>query len=533
MDNWDNNRKTSYGMNFAPKGPKAPETSETPKAPEGPQQSSAENAGAPNFIIQDYSGAESNDRARDGVAASNNANSSSAHGSSSANSSNNAHGNYVNHLDDYIGAGAGSNADHSSGADQNNTNYYWKDDSDSNGYNYGASGGFGGGSNSGFSGNNGPGAGFGRNSGGKTRAGKTAKAKVPMQITKKAFVLVLILCMLVTSALTVGGFYVYGNFFADGTDSATNYSLSSSTETMSYKSIINKVQDSVVSITTESVSTDTWAQNYVTEGAGSGVIIQSNGYIVTCNHVISGASKVTVTLSNKKEHKATVVGTDSSNDVAVLKIKATGLTAATYGNSSKLTVGDQVVAIGNPLGELSNTATTGIISALNRNLTIDGQSMNLLQTDASINPGNSGGALFNSAGNLIGIVVAKSTGSDVEGLGFAIPINKVAKVAKNLIKNGSTSSSSSTTTSGSAVIGVTVYDSSNGVYVQSVTSSKAKAAGIEAGDLLYSVAGTTIDSTDTLKSVLSNHKAGDKVKVIVIRDNQQKSLTVTLSSSSN
>lgn len=525
MDNWDNNRKTSYGMNFAPKGPSSPEESETYKAPEGPQSSGAENAGAPNFIIQDYSGAESNGRANDGTA------------------NNNVNYTYVNHLDDYIGSNGGSGNGGNSAGDQNNTNYYWKDDSDNSGYNYGNGGsgnggGYGGGSGfngggSGFNGNNGPGAGFGRNSGGRGRGDKTAKAKVPMQITKKAFVLVLILCMLVTSALTVGGFYVYGNFFANGTDSATNYSLSSSTETMSYKSIINKVQDSVVSITTESVSTDTWAQNYVTEGAGSGVIIQSNGYIVTCNHVISGASKVTVTLSNKKEYSAKVVGTDSENDVAVLKIKATGLTAATYGNSSKLTVGDQVVAIGNPLGELSNTATTGIISALNRNLTIDGQSMNLLQTDASINPGNSGGALFNSAGNLIGIVVAKSTGSDVEGLGFAIPINKVAKVAKNLIKNGSTSSSSSSTTSGSAVIGVTVYDSSNGVYVQSVTSSKAKAAGIEAGDLLYSVAGTTIDSTDTLKSVLSNHKAGDKVKVIVVRDNQQKSLTVTLSSSSS
>ena len=287
-----------------------------------------------------------------------------------------------------------------------------------------------------------------------------------------------------------------------------------------------------------------WAQNYVTEGAGSGVIIQSNGYIITCNHVISGASKITVTLKNKKTYKATLVGTDSDADIAVLKIKATGLTAATYGDSSELQVGDQVVAIGNPLGELGGTATTGIISALNRSLTIEGQTMNLLQTDASINPGNSGGALFNSSGNLIGIVVAKSTGSDVEGLGFAIPINKAAKVAKNLIKNGSSSSSSSSTTTSKAAIGVTVtaltsseaqqygYDSA-GVYISSVTSSNAQSAGLKSGDMIYSIGGTKITSTSDLKSALSKYSPGDKAKLVVVRDSQKVSITVTLTTASS
>jgi serine protease Do len=422
---------------------------------------------------------------------------------------------------------------------------------DSYGLKYGAGYDAGGSYGSSFGGGNGGyGGGYGNGGSGyddgghKNRRQRTKKAKIPMQITKKAFVLILILCMLATSALTVGGMYVYGNYFAAGTNSATNYTLSKSTETLSYKSIISKAQDSVVSITTESVSTDTWAQNYVTEGAGSGVIIQSNGYIVTCNHVISGASKITVTLNNKKKYSATVVGTDSENDVAVLKIKATGLTAATYGDSSKLQVGDTVVAIGNPLGQLSNTATTGIISALNRNLTIEGQSMNLLQTDASINPGNSGGALFNSSGNLIGIVVAKSTGSDVEGLGFAIPINKVAKVAKDLIKNGSSSSSSSTTTSSKAAIGVSVtylsaseaqeYGYSNaGVYIASVTSSNAQSAGLKSGDMLYSVGGTKITSTDSLKSALSKYSPGDKAKIKVIRDNRTITVTVTLTTATS
>lgn len=403
-------------------------------------------------------------------------------------------------------------------------------------------GGFNGGGFNGNGGNNGD-----NYSGDNGRRGKRRKEKkpgVPLQITKKAFIIVLIVCMLVTSAVTVGGMALYSNYMSSSSGSATNYTLTKSTETLSYKSIISKTANSVVSITTESVSTDSWAQNYVTEGAGSGVIIQSNGYIITCNHVISGASKITVTLKNKKTYKATLVGTDSDADIAVLKIKATGLTAATYGDSSELQVGDQVVAIGNPLGELGGTATTGIISALNRSLTIEGQTMNLLQTDASINPGNSGGALFNSSGNLIGIVVAKSTGSDVEGLGFAIPINKAAKVAKNLIKNGSSSSSSSSTTTSKAAIGVTVtaltsseaqqygYDSA-GVYISSVTSSNAQSAGLKSGDMIYSIGGTKITSTSDLKSALSKYSPGDKAKLVVVRDSQKVSITVTLTTASS
>ena len=136
------------------------------------------------------------------------------------------------------------------------------------------------------------------------------------------------------------------------------------------------------------------------------------------------------------EYTASLVGADELTDVAVLKIDDTGFTAATYGNSDNLSVGDLAVAIGNPLGELGGTATTGIISALNRELTVDGKTMNLLQTDSSINPGNSGGGMFDQYGNLVGIVVAKSSGSNVEGLGFAIPINTAADIAKQLIENG-------------------------------------------------------------------------------------------------
>lgn len=372
----------------------------------------------------------------------------------------------------------------------------------------------------------------GPSSSGPGRKGK----KPPLQITRKAFVLILILCMLVTFALSTGAMMLYSNYTNGGDNSATDYKLTESKTTLTYDSIIKKTQNSVVSITTESVSTDNWAQNYVTKGAGSGVIIQSNGYILTCNHVIDGATKITVTLNNKKTYKASVVGTDSDNDIAVIKIKATDLSAATYGNSSKLDVGDSVVAIGNPLGELSNTATTGIISALNRNLTIDGKQLNLLQTDASINPGNSGGALFDTSGNLVGIVVAKSSGSDVEGLGFAIPVNRAAKIASQLIKTGKSSGSS--VSSSTPAIGVTVteldedaaaqYNQSAGVYIYSVNSRSAKQAGLRSGDRIVAIGSSTISGSDDLASALSKYKVGEKVKITIDRSGTIKTVTVKL-----
>ena len=180
-----------------------------------------------------------------------------------------------------------------------------------------------------------------------------------------------------------------------------------------------------MAITTEQmVSTNTWfGGSYVQSGAGSGVIISQDGYIVTCAHVVSGANNITVQLADGTEYTATVVGQDSTSDVAVLKIEATGLTPAVIGDSDSLAVGETTIAVGNPLGTLSNTVTNGIVSALNREVTVQGNDMNLIQTSASISPGNSGGGLFNANGELIGIVNAKSSSSDAEGLGFAIPIN--------------------------------------------------------------------------------------------------------------
>ncbi len=319
------------------------------------------------------------------------------------------------------------------------------------------------------------------------------------------------------------------------------YTLEDATgSSLTVSEIVDKAADSVVEIVTESVSTDSWMMQYVTEGAGSGVIIDSDGYIMTNNHVVSGARKITVTLRNGDEYEATLVGTDSTNDVAVIKIDPNGkeLTAATYGNSDQLVVGELAVAIGNPLGQLGGTVSTGIVSALNRDITIDDQEMNLLQTDASINPGNSGGGLFNQYGQLIGLVVAKSSGSDVEGLGFAIPINTAAEVAQQIMKTGGDVNSQ--TASGDAKIGVTVANLSSselaqqygvdkaGVYVTAISSINAQEAGFQIGDRIAKADGKKISDYDDLTSVLEKHSPGDTISVVVERDGQKVTLETTL-----
>lgn len=365
------------------------------------------------------------------------------------------------------------------------------------------------------------------------------KKKQPKYITRKAFIITLIICMIATSGLTIAGYTLASNMGVGGTSktvSATNYTLAKATGSeKSVQEIIAQNENAVVEIKTEAVSRDNWMQNYVTEGAGSGVIVDTKGYILTCAHVVEDSNKIMVTLKDGTELEATLVGMDSQNDVAVIKIKAKNLTAATYGDSSELSVGSLVVAIGNPLGELGGSASTGIISALDRELTVGSKNLTLLQTDASINPGNSGGGLFDQYGNLVGIVVAKSTGSDVEGLGFAIPIKQAASIAKDLIENGHVT--------GRPAIGVKIQDISDaqtalqygvrmtGVYVQEVTSSNAKSAGLQAGDMIYYLGDTKIESSSDLQTALSKYKPGDTVKLTVVRDNKTVDLKVKLSES--
>ena len=198
------------------------------------------------------------------------------------------------------------------------------------------------------------------------------------------------------------------------------------------------VSDCVVEITTETVQNSLWMGQYVSTGAGSGVIIDESGLIVTNNHVIEGANSVTVRLTDGSEYAATLVGFDIAADLAVIRINAAdkALQAASLGCSADLVVGEDVVAIGNPLGSLGGTLTTGIISATERSITINGEDMVLLQTNAAINPGNSGGGLFNMAGQLIGVVNAKVAGEDIEGIGFAIPVDYAHKVMEDLVNYG-------------------------------------------------------------------------------------------------
>ncbi len=360
---------------------------------------------------------------------------------------------------------------------------------------------------------------------------KAKKAKVhkePTYITKKCFVIVLIVAVIFSAGLGVGGSILAFNALGGSTSktiNATNVNLAEATGSeLSVQEIIARNEDSVVAIETESVSTDSWLGQYVTQGAGSGVIYSEDGYIITNNHVIEDASSITVTLHDGTELKATLVAADSQEDVAVIKVDKTGLTPVTFGEMSSVSVGDLVVAIGNPLGTLSGTATEGIVSALEREITIDGKQMTLIQTSASINPGNSGGGLFDQYGNLIGLVVAKSSGSDVEGLGFAIPSDTVLKVAKSLIENGYVTDR--------AAAGITVIDLTDastamqygvdltGVYIKEVTGKNAKKSGLEAGDLIYYVEDTKITGTAVLLKEIQSHEVGDTITFTIVRDGE-------------
>ena len=219
----------------------------------------------------------------------------------------------------------------------------------------------------------------------------------------------------------------------DGTINVTEQLGSTGyTDSLSISQVVELVADTVVEITTTNVVTDRFYGQYVTSGAGSGVIISENGYIITNNHVIDGAQRIYVRLTDGSEFEAKLIGGDAEKDIALIKINATGLKAAVMGSSKSLVVGQEVVAIGNPLGSLGGTVTDGIISALDRTVVVDGHQMTLMQTNAAINPGNSGGGLFNRAGELIGIVNAKQSDTGIEGLGFAIPIDIAWDAAKTI-----------------------------------------------------------------------------------------------------
>ena len=329
------------------------------------------------------------------------------------------------------------------------------------------------------------------------------------------------------------------------TGGAASNAISLSEYSNTSVAVANKVLPSIVGISVEYTVNTMFGGSTTAEASGSGIIISEDGYILTNNHVINSstssnssyyqiteANKLKVTLYNDKtEYEAKVIGSDSQTDLAVIKIYKTGLTAAELGDSSAVQVGEFVMAVGNPLG-LNSSISTGIVSAKDREIQ-DSESntkYTVIQTDAAINSGNSGGALVNADGKVIGINTLKLSGTGVEGIGFAIPINSTVEVYQELIKSGKVKR---------PYIGIAGIDLDEatakryklvqGVYVKSVENfSAAEKAGLQAGDVIIEADGTSVKTMDELNSIKNKHNIGDKLKVKVNRDGKEKEFTITL-----
>lgn len=303
--------------------------------------------------------------------------------------------------------------------------------------------------------------------------------------------------------------------------------------------LIKKVKPSIVCITTKTITEDWWFQTYESEGAGSGVIFHEddeNVYIVTNAHVVSGANSVMISVSESDMVEASLVGKDTNADLAVIYVSKdalrsvgiTGVTVADIGSSSELQVGESVIAIGNALGQ-GNTATAGIVSALSKDVNIQGRKLTVIQTDAAINPGNSGGALINSRGQVIGINTAKLAITSVEGIGYAI----ASDVAKPIIEQ--MMNTTSTPALGVTVVNVSEEDAERyslpqaGVMIEEVVKgSAAEKAGIKVGDIVTSYNGSPIFTSEQLIEAIQSSSVGDTVNISVVRDGETKSISAKL-----
>jgi serine protease Do len=295
--------------------------------------------------------------------------------------------------------------------------------------------------------------------------------------------------------------------------------------------IAANVGPAVVAITTESV-TSFYGRLTTSQSAGSGIIITKDGYIVTNAHVVADAKTISVVTENGNNYVATLVGADAKSDLAVLKITSDkAFPAAVLGDSDQLVKGELAVAIGNPLGELAGTVTVGVISALNRQITIDNEVMSLIQTDAAINAGNSGGALVNSFGEVIGINSAKNSGEGIEGLGFAIPINKAKPVIEELINHGYITGRPLIGINGESIPAQIAdrYGWPQGVYVGSVEKGgAAEVAGIRQGDIIVEFDSQKITTVAELNKIKEEHKPGDAITVKIYRTETKANVTLTL-----
>jgi len=299
--------------------------------------------------------------------------------------------------------------------------------------------------------------------------------------------------------------------------------------------IVDKVGPAVVGITNKSMTNyygGFFGSGGTSESSGSGVIISQNGYIVTNNHVVENAMEITVILNTNETYTAKVIGTDARTDLAVLKIDASELPYAVMGDSSELRVGETAIAIGNPLGqEFAGTTTQGIISGLNRSVTIDNTQLNLIQTDAAINPGNSGGALVDAYGYLIGINTAKISSSSLEGLGFAIPIDEAKPIIKDLIDNGYVKGRPVIGVGGRAVTeeDAKAYNLKVGVYVSSMTpNSPAYMAGVKIGDIIVKCNGKKVASVEEINDIKNKFQPGDTLEIQIYRQGKYKNIQIIL-----
>ena len=301
-------------------------------------------------------------------------------------------------------------------------------------------------------------------------------------------------------------------------------------ESSNYEVVVEKAFDTIVEIRSTIVTQSFFGQSEG-EAIGSGVIISEDGYIVTNYHVIENASNLKIISASGEEYDATIIGSDERSDIAIVKINATGLKYVSLADSDKLKLGQEVIAIGNPLGE-GLSCCNGIISALAKDIIINNNPMTVIQTNAAVNAGNSGGGLFNMNGDLVGVVNAKSSASyfdetSVEGMGYAIPSNNVAKIMNDLMEYGYVKQR--------ATLGVTVYNIAytyndhKGLLVESVLEgSAAYNAGIKNGDLIINIDDQNTETYTDMSKILLNHEVGDIVKVIFIRDGNEKTVNVKL-----
>lgn len=324
------------------------------------------------------------------------------------------------------------------------------------------------------------------------------------------------------------------------TGSDTSTSSDGTVSAMSDQDIAAKLTPSVVCIQNYQVTqnygfmqTDTSDSSVSPASEGSGIIMSEDGYIITNAHVVEGATSLKVMTSDGETYEAQLIGSDTVTDLAVVKIDATGLTAAEFGSSEDLRVADKVMAIGNPGGhELSSSVTIGYVSALNRAISNNttGYTMEYIQTDAAINPGNSGGALINEYGQVVGINSAKISATGYEGLGFAIPIDTAQPIISDLIQYGYVKDRAVLGISGQFIDSMTgrFYGLPQGEYVAQLNSSEAQASGLQVGDVITAIDGQQLDSESTLRSAILSKKPGDTVTLQVYRSSTQQSATVEL-----